>query len=369
VPSPGVPALLRELNDRTAVALLAEHGPMSRFELAQATGLSKPTAVEILRRLESAGLVRAAGERSGARGPNALVSALITERFRAVAVDIQGRCVRSTVVDIGRAPFPVVTHVMSDDEAVEDAARMLDAAVERACAAASADRASIVAVAAGLQASVDHRSDSLSFLDEMPGWPRSGVAAALAEALGVPVLLENDANLAATAERAGGAGREAAGFALLWLADGVGLALDLDGAVHTGASGAAGEIGYLEAGDVTIGELVSGDAVAQLAEEYHAPDPASLPAEHPFHRALAARVGAAILPALAVADPGLVILHGPSGIAGGAPLAEATQRWLAERTRWSVPVVPPAVVESPVLDGARHRLRAHVLAAMQAAVA
>jgi predicted NBD/HSP70 family sugar kinase len=170
------------------------------------------------------------------------------------------------------------------------------------------------------------------------------------------------------AERATGAGRTASSFALLQLADGVGLALDLGGVVHTGASGAAGEIGYLEADGAEIGDLVSRAAVDALAARHDVTAPASLPADHPFHRELAARVATALLPALAVADPALVVLHGPTGIAGGAPLATATSRWLRDHSRWVAEVVPPQVVDAPVLEGARHRLHAHVLSTMQAAV-
>jgi predicted NBD/HSP70 family sugar kinase len=366
--NPGTPGLLRVLNDQAAVALLLEHGPMSRNELARESGLSKPTAAEMLRRLESADLIREAGERTGNRGPNAVLYELTTDRFRAVAVDIDGRTARSVVVDVAGAPFPVVSHELSEAELAAPADVMLEAAVARACGAAGIDEDTVVAVGVGLQAAVDHDSDSLTFIEDMPGWPRHGVAATLAEQLGAAVLLENDANLAAVAERATGAGRDASSFALLQLADGVGLALDLGGVVHTGAAGAAGEIGYLEADGATIGDLVSRDAVDALMAEHDAADPAALPADHPFHLALAARVGTALLPALAVADPALVVLHGPTGIAGGAPLAAATARWLRDRTRWVAAVVPPQVVDAPVLEGVRHRLLAHVLLTMQAAV-
>ncbi|GAA2753459.1 ROK family transcriptional regulator [Amnibacterium kyonggiense] len=367
-PMPGTPGSLRVLNDQAAVALLLEHGPMSRNELARASGLSKPTAAEMLRRLEAAGLLREAGERTGNRGPNATVHELTTDRFRSVAVDIEGRTVRSVVVDVAGPAFPVALHIMTEAEVLAPADEMLQAAVARACSAAGVDEDAIVAIGVGLQAAVDHASDSLTFIEDMPGWPRHAVAATLGERLGVPVLLENDANLAAVAERATGAGREAGSFALLQLADGVGLALDFGGVVHTGASGAAGEIGYLQADGAEIGDLVSRGAVEDLQREHDVADPATVDADHPFHRALAARVGTALLPALAVADPALVVLHGPTGIAGGAPLAAATARWLRDRTRWVAAVVPPQVVVAPVLEGVRHRLRAHVLSTMQAAV-
>lgn len=358
--NPGTPGLLRVLNDQAAIALLLERGSMSRNDLAIATGLSKPTVAEVLRRLESAGLLRSAGERSGTRGPNAGLWEVPADRFPSVAVDIDDAQVRSVVVDVAGRSHPVAELRMSAEDAGADAARMVSAAVTRACAAAAVDEDLITGVAVGLQAAVDHTADRLTFLEDMPGWPRERVAERLTSALGVAVLLENDANLAAIAERRSGAGAAAGSFALLWLTEGVGLALDLDGRVISGAAGAAGEIGYLDAPDGTaVGELVSADAVRAAAADHGVDGPAGLAPDHPLLLELGRRIGIALLPVLAVADPALVVLHGPTGIAGGAALAAATARWLRHSSRWSTPVVAPAVVDAPVLAGARALLLDH----------
>lgn len=367
--NPGTPGLIRVVNDQAAISLLLERGPMSRNELAHATGLSKPTAAEVLRRLETADLLRVAGQRSGRRGPHAVVYELTADHFPSLAVDIQDRQVSSVVVDIAGAPHPVVHHQLTDREQGDPAGATLGGALRRACAAAGVEDDAITAVAVGLQASVDHASDSLTFLEDMPGWPRHAVSATLSEVFGVPILLENDANLAAVAERATGAGRDVQSFALLWLDEGVGLALDLGGAVHTGSAGAAGEIGYLEsAAGASIGELVSADAVRAATRRHRLGRLVEAAGDHPVFAELAARIGTALLPALAVADPALVILHGPTGIDGGPPLAAATARWLREQTRWVAEVVPPAVVDAPVLQGARRRLVEHTVSTMKAAV-
>ena len=371
--TPGIPALLRVLNDRATLDLLLAGGPMSRNEIAQSTGLSKPTASEIIRRLEAAGLIAEAGEREGRRGPNAVLYRVIGERFLSVAVDIRFPDIVSTVVDVTGRAYPTARHPQSGVERDADAVAMVRTAVQRACAAAGVHEDDIVMVCVGLQAAVDHRADSLTFVDEMPGWPRHGVAAMLAAALGTRVVLENDANLAAVAERVGGAGADAESFALLWLAEGLGLALDLGGTVHTGHAGAAGEIGYLGApaeaaalGGERLGDLVSDDAVLALAERFglDATDSetalrslAGLPPEHPLVAALAERVATSVVPALAVADPERVVLHGPTGIAGGDALATATARWLRDHTRWVTEVVAPGVTVEPVLAGARSTLR------------
>jgi len=379
--TPGQPALLRVLNDRAALALLLDDGPMTRNEIAQRTGLSKPTAAEIIRRLEAAGLIREAGTESqaGRRGPSAVVYQAITDRDLAVAVDVQLIDVRSTVVDATGRTYPVAEHRMSETEMQDPGEDIVAAAVGRAAAAAGVDPDLVTAVAVGVQASVDHATDTLIFTDGLPGWPREQVSETLSKQLGVQVLVENDANLAAIAERNMGAGRTPESFALFWMAEGLGMALDLDGRLHTGASGAAGELGYLSVPadalplDPTatiVADLISESAIIALAAEHGitAPDGSAadwrqvlpqlpgLPEQHPFTIALGERVGHNVLPALAVADPETVVLHGPTGIAGGPALAAAVTAWLRTRTRWSTAVVAPGVPDTPVLHGARHVL-------------
>jgi predicted NBD/HSP70 family sugar kinase len=387
----GRPAHLRVLNDRAALALLLEAGPLTRNEIARRTGLSKPTAAEIIRRLEAAGLLRESGvEAGGRRGPNAVTYEAIVDDRLAVAVDVQFVDVRSRVVDALGREHPVAVHRMTAEEIDSDAVDILGAAIERAAAAAGIPADDVTAVGVGVQASVDHAADRLIFTDGLAGWPREQVAGTLADALGVRVEVENDANLAAIAERRSGTGRDAASFALLWLAEGLGVALDIAGRVHSGASGAAGETGYLavpsdaaalEPDADVIADLVSETALVRLAARHGVTGPdgdgswagvlAALPAlddGHPLFAELAERVGHNALPVLAVADPDVIILHGPTGIAGGEPLARATTRWLRARTRWATEAVAPGVTEFPVLRGAGDLLVDRIRTAMAESV-
>ncbi|WP_159011563.1 winged helix-turn-helix domain-containing protein, partial [Streptomyces sp. NRRL F-3273] len=59
--TPGTPRVLRAMNDRAALDLLVAQGPLTRTRIGELTGLSKPTASQLLARLEDAGLVRSTG--------------------------------------------------------------------------------------------------------------------------------------------------------------------------------------------------------------------------------------------------------------------------------------------------------------------
>lgn len=384
---PGTPALLRVLNDRTALELLLENGPMTRNELARLSGLSKPTAAEMIRRLEEAELIEVSGESSSGRGPAAVLYSVLTERAIGVAIDVQPLGITSTVVDATGRVHPVVFEATADAPGERDAATDLARAVDAACAAAERDPETVTVVCVGVQGSVEPRTDDLVFTDELPGWPRHGVTETLARALGVEVLVENDANLVAIAERREGAGADASTFALLWMGNGLGLALDFGGSVHRGAAGGAGEIGYIGAPVDAhkydpearlIDDLVTSRTIERLAARHGieadtlgdlleaiAADPARLS----ILDELAPRVGLVVLPALAVVDPERIILHGPIGIAGGSDLAVRVEAWLHQHSRWSTPVVGPTISETPVLHGARHVLIDAVRRALVEAVA
>ena len=386
-PVPGTPAWLRETNDRTALSLLLEHGVLTRTRIGELSGLSKPTAAQMVARLESAGLIHAVGEVSGGRGPNAASYAVRTDRMLGVAIDIDATVIRSTVVDAAGREHPIAVSALdAAGHAPEtDVSAAIEAACAAACAAAGVDPAKVAAACIGVQGALDPRTDELTFIETLPGWPKQGIRRHLEDALGIAVHIDNDVNLAAIAERTDGVGRDTGGFALLWMGDGLGLSVDQGGGVHRGASGGAGEIGYLpvprsaaalDPDAVELQDLIGGPAVAALAtslgcagDDYEgvvAALPAS-PAREETLAALAPRIAVGVVPVLALLDPELVVLGGPTGSAGGDRLAELVGAEL--RAAWgSSTVVTTGVPEHPVLRGAREHLLAEVRSALFAEV-
>ncbi|WP_223695016.1 ROK family transcriptional regulator [Leifsonia poae] len=384
-PVPGTPSWLRETNDRTALSLLLEHGVLTRSRIGELSGLSKPTAAQMVSRLENAGLIHAVGEVSGGRGPNAASYAVRTDRMLGVAIDIDYHEMRSTVVDASGHEHPIATTPLARTARDRSPAADVRSAIDAACEAAGIATATVSAVCIGVQGALDPRTDELSFIETLPGWPKKGIRKHLEDALGLSVHIDNDVNLAAIAERTDGAGRDTGGFALLWMGDGLGLSVDQGGSVHRGASGGAGEIGYLpiprNAAELDpaaddLQDLIGGPTVARLARGLGmrgrgyaalidavptAPEREALLAE------LAPRVAVGVIPVLALLDPELVVLGGPTGSAGGERLAELVGEQL--RKAWgSSKVVTTGVPVHPVLRGAREHLLTEVRTALFAEV-
>jgi predicted NBD/HSP70 family sugar kinase len=375
---PGTPSWLRERNERTALSLLFAHGVLTRNRIGELSGLSKPTASQIVARLEGAGLIEVVGEVSGGRGPNALSYGVRADRVLGVAIDIDETIIRSTVVNATGTEYPVVEAVISNGDNGHSAASDVQDAISAASASAGTDSTAVRVVAIGVQGSIDPRTDKLSFIDTLPGWPRQGIRTHLETLLGLDVHIDNDANLAAIAERSEGAGAGTGSFALLWLGPGLGLAVDLAGTVHRGAAGGAGEIGYLpvpwdavhidpQAHDLQ--QLIGAPAAVAIARRHGMTgetDGAVIDAlsNHPARDGvlteLARRIALGVVPVLAILDPELIVLGGPIGTSGGQLLADLVRVEIERTTLWHPRATQSLVPEYPVLRGAREVLVHHV---------
>jgi predicted NBD/HSP70 family sugar kinase len=160
---------------------------------------------------------------------------------------------------------------------------------------------------------------------------------------------------------------------LLWISRGLGVGIVLGGRLHRGASGGAGEVGYLPVpgaplptvvGDpraAAFQSLVGGDAVRTLAAAHglDGSDPAAAvgaaaAAGHPLLDELGDRLAVGVAAICAVLDPSLVVLAGDVGRAGGTALAERIERAVPRIVPVHPAVRPTAVADEPVLAGAIH---------------
>ncbi|MET9884066.1 ROK family transcriptional regulator [Streptomyces sp. NPDC006430] len=358
-PSPASPSTARAINDRLALRLLQEEGALTATQLKSMTGLSRPSVADLVERLTEAGLIEVVGE-SGEqrRGPNARLYGIVARRAYLAALDVRTDSATAVVADLlGRPLAQAALPVDAVDEAVD--------ALEGLAHEAGADRLHTVVV--GAPGLVAPSSGELRSTAGLPAWHRDLVAA-LQLRLPATVVVENETNLAALAEQRVGAAQDLDSFVLLWLGAGVGAAVVLDGRLRRGASGGAGEIGFLpvpgtgalpSATDCGGGfhALVGREAVAALAAEHGFTGPVEEAvagaAGGAFLDALAERLALGAAAVAAVLDPGCVVLGGELGRAGGADLAGRVAHRLTTLTPVPVQVRAGVLGDPGVLVGAR----------------
>ena len=238
---PGTPSLLRELNDRAALDLLLPGTPLTRTQISERTRVSKVTVAQMLARLEERGLVTVVGQQEGGRGPNAALYSVVPASAYVAGLYVELDGVSAGVADVtGR----VVAEVSVNPNGAANPVELVRGAVDRACRTAGVEMSRLSAFVIGSPGVVDPKTGDPRLAINLPDW-HEGVLGALRGALNRPVIIENDVNLAALAERSVGAARGLEDFVLVWIGGGLGMAAFLGGRVHRGTAGAAGEIGYL----------------------------------------------------------------------------------------------------------------------------
>ncbi|MBB1259629.1 ROK family transcriptional regulator [Streptomyces alkaliterrae] len=385
--TPGTPRVLRAMNDRAALELLLRHGPLSRTRLGTLTGLSKPTASQLLARLEAADLVLATGTSSGRPGPGAQLYSINPAVARVAGVDVTAARIRAAVADVTGRTVGTFELPTPGGPRQSSAAERVVAAVDGAARAAGLARADLHRVVIGTPGAFDPRTGRLRYASHLPGWHAPELLEELAAALPMPVDCENDVNLVAVAEQHGGAARGHDDFVLLWAEEGVGAALVFGGRLHRGSTGGAGEVGFLpvpgaplvrgvaRTGGGGFQELVGARALRRLAHELglHT-DPtvrdadavaallrravgssdadADASASAELLRRAATGIATGLAAMVAVLDPELIVLSGGLHLAGGEVLREAVQRELVELAAPRPRVVLGHVTDGPVLAGA-----------------
>ncbi|HEV3171374.1 MAG TPA: ROK family transcriptional regulator [Actinocrinis sp.] len=370
-PRPATPQTARAINDRAALELFAARGALTAGQLQEATGLARPTVMDLLARLGEGGLIEQIGEvGADRRGPNARLYALAGHRARVAGVDVRTHVVRVAMTDL--AGHVLARHTLAvphgAPDAIPDAEALkvvTDDLAEALRAGVGADKAPLHGVTIGMPGLIDPATGMVRPTSPAAFWHADLAAelrAALAVGDGLPpatIVLENEVNLAGIAEyRATGTGT----FGLLWLDRGIGACLVLDGVLRRGASGGAGELGFLQAPGTTprgpdspgcaggLWELIGADAVRSLAAA-HGTTPDDFGHER-FRAELAERVALGVAAFALVVDPGVVVLGGELGRAGGALLADAVERHLAQVCPVPTRVVATAVPGNPILAGA-----------------
>lgn len=378
---PWNPQRQRSANERLLWERLRSGGAASRAQLARETGLSKPTVSSALAALEQAGLVREAGTHAPERGRTAVLYAPDPTAGYALGIDIGRSRLRVALADLDGT---VVARCDVRNQA-RTANTMADLAVSTArglVADSAPDPRKVTHAVVGTPGVYDEDTRRVRYAQQLPGWGRPGLFDRIRDGLGLPVAVQNDANLAALGEYTYGVGADSRLFVYVMIGTGLGMGIVNEGRLFTGAHGGAGEIGFLpwagrsgpdpaahaegaaHAADTadSMEDAVSAEAVVQAARAHgmtgpltakdvfdaaRAGDPAAARAVEQEGERLAHTVAAVS----AVLDPDLVVLGG--GVGHNADLLLSTVRQtLRTLTPLRPKVAPSGLGEDAVLLGA-----------------
>ena len=366
------PPLLKRLNERTVLEAIREGAPISRAEIARRAGISKPTVSLALVALLEAGLVREAPAAFDGPTYGAVFYEPVPEAALVLGLDLGARFLRAALCDLRgevRARQDVELRSIGDGDADADAvlasvADLRDSLV----AAAGLEGVPIDGVVVGVPGAVEPDRDRVRLVSNVGKLEGRRFGSELRDALGLPVTVWNDINLAALGERWRGAAHGVDDFVFLSIGTGLGAGVVLGGQLHRGHNGAAGELDYAAAGlDQDINPCAA--ALSAVAEKLATESGVTTRLAPPYDgRSIfaAARAGDAvarvvvaeearrialhIVPVAAVTDVGLVVLGG--GVGANLQLLDAIRPLLADWLPYPPRVEISSLGDAAVLSGA-----------------
>ncbi|WP_129288317.1 ROK family protein [Streptomyces sp. GZWMJZ-114] len=235
---------LGSYNEKLVIESIREAGTLSRVEIAASTGLTPQAVSRITRNLLTSGLIVQDEGRSAGAGKPRIPLRLRPDAGYAVGIHLDPWMITAVAVDLCGQ---VVARRRMPLEAPRDPDWCLAqmAALAREAAAEVPDGGPVLGYGAALPGPLDRRAGVLLDPPLFEGWDRVDVGAKLSARLGSPVVVEKDATAAAIGERWLGAAERAEDFVYLYLGAGAGSGAFLNGDVHRGATGNAGELGEL----------------------------------------------------------------------------------------------------------------------------
>ena len=238
----GSPSSLRQANQRRVVGAVRERGSMTQAQIARATGLSPATVSNVVRQLAGSGVLDVTANGPGRRrGSTVRIS---RRSGLCIGIDFGHRHLR---VALGNLAFEVISEErrpLRSDHTATDGIRLAEEIIALLLERAGSTPSDVIGVGLGLPGPIDQRTGEIGSSSILPGWVGIRAADVLADRLGKPTHVDNDANLGALAESIWGSARGAQNTVYLKVSTGIGAGLIIGGRIHRGAFGTAGEIGH-----------------------------------------------------------------------------------------------------------------------------
>lgn len=244
--------LIRDLNRTLVLNLVRERGGLSRANLARISGLSPSTVTSITASLLDDGYlledepsnVNVAGK--GPIGRPATMLRVDPGAGLAIGIKVTTDELTAAVTDLAAAPLGIATVPRGHESDPARVSDLFESAVANALDAASVTSDKLVGIGIGVPGIVDPETRRVAG-SPLLDWAHVDLVGLLEERLRLPVLVDNDVNTLTVAQQLFGAGRGLAHFLVVTTGRGIGMGIVVNGVIHRGSHGGAGEIGHVQA--------------------------------------------------------------------------------------------------------------------------
>ncbi|MFI1188458.1 ROK family protein [Streptomyces californicus] len=241
--TPGSQTSLHRANLERVVRAVRMAGSLTQAEIARSTGLSAATVSNIVRELKEGGTVEVTPTSAGGRRARSV--SLSGDAGIVIGVDFGHTHLRVAVGNLAHQVLAEESEPLDVDASSAEGFDRAEVLVKRLIEATGIGPDKVIGIGLGVPGPIDVESGTLGSTSILPGWTGINPSEELSGRLGVPVYVDNDANLGALGELVWGSGRGVKDLAYIKVASGVGAGLVIDGTIYRGPGGTAGEIGHI----------------------------------------------------------------------------------------------------------------------------
>jgi glucokinase len=278
-------AEMRAINRSAVLDYLRLKKAASRTEIAQELQFSKPTAMRIIDELMEEGFVSATGKMPGERGRSRELLGLQVESNLVIGVDVGGSHIRCALANIGGDILFEVRHDQAWSRPDANF-KTLTTSIDEILAQPIPEDARLLGMAIGIPGILDHQTGQAKLVPSL-NWSDFPVLSKLEKNYDLPMIVENDVNLAVLGEYWFGAGIGFDDLIMISVGTGIGAGIILDGKIHRGSHDSSGEIGYFLPGIQflektypgfgALESMASGKGISERAERKHRVSGLTLP--------------------------------------------------------------------------------------------
>jgi len=243
----GRAALVHEPNEVRILQVVRAKGEISRIEIAKSVNLHKGTITDLVAKLIRAGFLEETGQVASS---NRVGRKRILLRFRPLAglvagVDIGMTHAQVALTDLNAEILQQGSFDYPVDASSKDVLTQVATTIRSLLAAAKHKQSRLVGIGIGVQGVVDCRSNTLILSHNKKSWQGESLSSALESEFHVPVYVENDVKTMTLGEYLLGAAKSVKDFINVWVGEGLGAGIMINGNLLHGITSSAGEIGYI----------------------------------------------------------------------------------------------------------------------------
>ncbi len=260
------PKLVREFNELNILRFIKNDGPISRAGLAKRYKLSKAAVSEIISNLLEMGYIHEIGMGSSTRlgGRKPILLQFNPKAGYAIGIEIKRNHGRVAISDLNAKIHQLEYFNFNEGTALGDIVKQTFVYIDKFLKVKWVQKARPIGIGIAIPGLVNYKNGKIQESDTLKNWVGYPLKRTYEKRYHLETVIENDVKAISLGEFHFGAGKNATDMVYLWIGDGVGAGIIIDGELLRGVSASAGEVGYYD-----VGFLIREKGLCQLLYDGH----------------------------------------------------------------------------------------------------